>query len=174
MTKIKIYDILFQCPFCGRDTEHLLSAERWQVGDTTLAICSKCSDDDDVAIITHVAPDVIIDDPEQIREHLEETSANKEFVAHLIRDRVPDEIESITAWVIPQSRYPKRGWLTIREAAKIIGLPRETLATWIKRGKFFSYQVKGLIQNAGGSVLLLHRSVVEEIKRKNSEERGLT
>src|SRR5690606_41857500 len=92
-----------------------------------------------------------------IREHLEETKANTEQADHLLKNRLPDEIESLTAWVIPQSRYPQRDWLTTKEAADEAGLPKSTVQTWIDRGKLFEAQIRGLIQKTS-SITLIHQS----------------
>lgn len=84
-----------------------------------------------------------------------------------------DEISIITAkegkmmWTVPFSRYPKRDWVTVREAAESIGVPKETLWTWIKRGKLLKYQKRGFIQNTG-STTLIHEHVLDEIKEKKS------
>lgn len=162
--EIKLYEILFQCAICNETTAHFLTNEKWVVGDKShAAICPRCSEDD-TAIVTYIDMDVILDSPEQIREHLEETKANTEQVDHLLRDRLPDEIESLTAWVIPQSRYPERDWLTTKEAADEAGLPKSTVQTWIDRGKLFEAQIRGLIQKTS-SITLIHRSVVGQLKK---------
>ena len=161
---MKIYDILFQCAICNETTDHFLVIDRWQVGDETInGVCYRCKEEDeDTGIITHIEEDVAIDKPEAIKEHLEETWANTDLVAHLLRDRLPDEIESLTAWVIPQSRYPKRGWLTTKEVADEVGLPKSTIQTWIDRGKLFEAQIRGLIQKTKSATTLIHCSVVDQ------------
>ena len=161
---MKIYDIIFQCAICNETTDHLLVVDRWQVGDETInGVCYRCKEEDeDTGIVTHIEEDVTI--AEAIKEHLEETWANTDLVAHLLRDRLPDEIESLTAWVIPQSRYPQRDWLTTKEAADEAGLPKSTVQTWIDRGKLFEAQIRGLIQKTS-SITLIHRSVVGQLKK---------
>ena len=162
--EIKLYEILFQCAICNETTAHFLTNEKWAVGDKShAAICPRCSEDD-TAIVTYIDMDVILDSPEQIREHLEETKANTEQVDHLLKNRLPDEIESLTAWVIPQSRYPERDWLTTKEAADEAGLPKSTVQTWIDRGKLFEAQIRGLIQKTS-SITLIHQSVVGQLKK---------
>lgn len=162
--EIKLYEILFQCAICNETTAHFLTNEKWAVGDKShAAICPRCSEDD-TAIVTYIDMDVILDSPEQIREHLEETKANTEQVDHLLKNRLPDKIESLTAWVIPQSRYPERDWLTTKEAADEAGLPKSTVQTWIDRGKLFEAQIRGLIQKTS-SITLIHRSVVGQLKK---------
>jgi len=162
--EIKLYEILFQCAICNETTAHFLTNEKWAVDDKShAAICPRCSEDD-TAIVTYIDMDVILDSPEQIREHLEETKANTEQVDHLLKNRLPDEIESLTAWVIPQSRYPERDWLTTKEAADEAGLPKSTVQTWIDRGKLFEAQIRGLIQKTS-SITLIHRSVVGQLKK---------
>jgi len=161
---MKLYDIIFQCAICNETTAHFLTNEKWAVGDKShAAICPRCSEDD-TAIVTYIDMDVILDSPEQIREHLEETKANTEQVDHLLKNRLPDEIESLTAWVIPQSRYPERDWLTTKEAADEAGLPKSTVQTWIDRGKLFEAQIRGLIQKTS-SITLIHQSVVGQLKK---------
>lgn len=161
---MKLYDIIFQCAICNETTDHFLVVDRWQVGDETInGVCYRCKEEDeDTGIVTHIEEDVTI--AEAIKEHLEETWANTDLVAHLLRDRLPDEIESLTAWVIPQSRYPKRDWLTTKEAADEAGLPKSTVQTWIDRGKLFETQIRGLIQKTS-SITLIHRSVVDQLKK---------
>lgn len=162
--EIKLYEILFQCAICNETTAHFLTNEKWAVGDKShAAICPRCSEDD-TAIVTYIDMDVILDSPEQIREHLEETKANTEQVDYLLKNRLPDEIESLTAWVIPQSRYPERDWLTTKEAADEAGLPKSTVQTWIDRGKLFEAQIRGFIQKTS-SITLIHRSVVGQLKK---------
>lgn len=161
---MKLYDIIFQCAICNETTAHFLTNEKWAVGDKShAAICPRCSEDD-TAIVTYIDMDVILDSPEQIREHLEETKANTEQADHLLKNRLPDEIESLTAWVMPISRYPKRDWLTTKEAADEAGLPKSTVQTWIDRGKLFEAQIRGLIQKTS-SITLIHRSVVDQLKK---------
>ena len=161
---MKLYDIIFQCAICNETTAHFLTNEKWAVGDKShAAICPRCSEDD-TAIVTYIDMDVILDSPEQIREHLEETKANTEQADHLLKNRLPDEIESLTAWVIPQSRYPQRDWLTTKEAADEAGLPKSTVQTWIDRGKLFEAQIRGLIQKTS-SITLIHQSVVGQLKK---------
>lgn len=161
---MKLYDVLFQCAICNETTDHFLVVDRWQVGDETInGVCYSCKEEDeDTGIITHIEEDVTI--AEAIKEHLEETWANTDLVAHLLRDRLPDEIESLTAWVIPQSRYPERDWLTTKEAADEADLPKSTVQTWIDRGKLFEAQIRGLIQKTS-SITLIHRSVVGQLKK---------
>ena len=161
---MKLYDVLFQCAICNENTDHFLVVDRWQVGDETInGVCYRCKEEDeDTGIITHIEEDVTI--AEAIKEHLEETWANTDLVAHLLRDRLPDEIESLTAWVIPQSRYPERDWLTTKEAADEADLPKSTVQTWIDRGKLFEAQIRGLIQKTS-SITLIHRSVVGQLKK---------
>lgn len=162
---MKLYDVLFQCAICNETTDHFLVVDRWQVGDETInGLCHQCKGEEDSGIVTHIEEDVTIDKPEAIKEHLEETWANTDLVAHLLRDRLPDEIESLTAWVIPQSRYPERDWLTTKEAADEAGLPKSTVQTWIDRGKLFEAQIRGLIQKTS-SITLIHRSVVGQLKK---------
>lgn len=162
--EIKLYEILFQCAICNETTAHFLTNEKWAVGDKShAAICPRCSEDD-TAIVTYIDMDVILDSPEQIREHLEETKANTEQVDHLLKNRLPDKIESLTAWVIPQSRYPERDWLTTKEAADEAGLPKSTVQTWIDRGKLFEARIRGLIQKTS-SITLIHQSVVGQLKK---------
>ena len=161
---MKLYEILFQCAICNETTAHFLTNEKWAVGDKShAAICPRCSEDD-TAIVTYIDMDVILDSPEQIREYLEETKANTEQADHLLKNRLPDEIESLTAWVIPQSRYPERDWLTTKEAADEAGLPKSTVQTWIDRGKLFEAQIRGLIQKTS-SITLIHQSVVGQLKK---------
>jgi len=165
---MKLYDVLFQCAICNETTDHFLVVDRyrWRVGDETInGVCYRCKEEDeDSGIVTHIEEDVSLDEPEEIREHLEETWANFDLVAHLIQNRLPDKIESYTAWVIPQSRYPERDWLTTKEAADEAGLPKSTVQTWIDRGKLFEAQIRGLIQKTS-SITLIHRSVVGQLKK---------
>lgn len=166
---MKLYDIIFQCAICNETTAHFLTNEKWAVGDKShAAICPRCSEDD-TAIVTYIDMDVILDSPEQIREYLEETKANTEQVDHLLKNRLPDEIESLTAWVIPQSRYPERDWLTMKEVAEKLGIPKSTLQTWRDRGKLFDLEIKGLIQKTG-STTLIHSGLLDQIKELKKDK----
>ena len=162
--EMKLYDIIFQCAICNEPTYHFLTDEKWQVGDETInGLCHQCKGEEDAGIVTHIEEDAPIDKPEAIREHLEETWADTDLVAHLLRDRLPDKIESYTAWVIPQSRYPRRDWLTMKEVADKLQIPKSTLQTWVDRGKLFDPQIKGWIQKTG-STTLIHSGSLDQIK----------
>lgn len=170
---MKLYDVLFQCAICNETTDHFLVVDRyrWRVGDETInGVCYRCKEEDeDTGIVTHIEEDVSLDEPEEIREHLEETWANFDLVAHLIQNRLPDKIESYTAWVIPQSRYPERDWLTMKEVAEKLGIPKSTLQTWRDRGKLFDLEIKGLIQKTG-STTLIHSGLLDQIKELKKDK----
>lgn len=91
-----------------------------------------------------------------------------EEVADWFPGEVPEgmKVESVTMWTVPISKYLKREWFTVKEVAEKLGVPKNTLWTWIKRGEFFRYQAHGLVQNAGGSTTLIHCRVLEEEKKR--------
>lgn len=73
-------------------------------------------------------------------------------------------VEEGVVWVVPESQYPERDWLTVKEAAAVMGIPAKTLFTWLSRGKMRKEERMGRIQRAGKepkSPILIHRRVVE-------------
>lgn len=185
MKKNKIFDVVFQCGICndmGLFVESkLIEPPMWQVGDEcSFFVCPKCGADDEYSIITHIETDKVIEEEEELKEWWENIyhHSNKEEVAHLLPgvSWEPPEgiiVETVTAWAVPKSRYPKRDWLTLKEAAEEAGVPKPTLQTWLYREKLFFDQISGWIQKTE-STTLIHRSVVkkiEELKKEKAKEK---
>ncbi|MBH8608927.1 helix-turn-helix domain-containing protein [Thermoactinomyces sp. CICC 10521] len=153
----KMYDILIQCGICNGEVDHFQSGEKAEVGQETIrGVCHRCGQEDEYGVITVVEVDRIIDDPEEIEELFPDL------------DGVGVEVESVTAWAVPTSQYPKRDWLTVKEAADQLGISKDTLWTKIKRGWFHKYQAAGYIQSAG-SVTLVHRKIIESIQEEKEK-----
>ena len=167
---MKLWDVLLQCGVCNETIDARVVQDMWQVGDETLFFCHKCgTDDDDAAIVTYIDLDRVLDDPEEIKAALEAYATNTEEVDHLIRDQLPKELESVTVWTVPLSKYPKRDWLTLKEAAEEAGVPKPTLQTWLYREKLFLDQISGWIQKTE-STTLIHRSVIKKIEELKTEK----
>ena len=181
--KKKIFDVLFQCGICHHtdffSENKLIEPPMWQVGDEcSFYVCPDCGADDEYSIITYIDQERVFEQEEELKEWWENLSyyANAEEVSHLLpgdKWEAPKDIivESVVAWVVPKSRYPKREWITLKEAADEMDIPKPTLQTWLTRQKLFSEQIQGWIQKTE-STTLIHRSVLDRIKelKEESEE----
>lgn len=178
----RIYDVFFQCGICHYtdffSESKVIEPPMWKVGDEcTFFVCPRCgADDEESSIITFLETNEVMEEEERLKEWWENAArhSNTEEVDYLLPG-APWEtpkgivVESVTAWAVPKSRYPVRDWLTLKEVAEEMDIPKPTLQTWINRKNLFYELIQGWIQKTG-STTLIHRSVLDRIKELKNEK----
>lgn len=174
------YDWVIQCGRCEEVIESgYMTEDMPHLGDKTFC-CHLCAERveeefgkfDDEFVITKIDSEATYTDRDELIEWFDNRrrhAVDMGVIAnHFDWDEeaeqyVPDgnvQVVALTVWAFPPSAMPDRDWLTVKEAADLVGKSKNTFWTQMQRDQYFDFQVKGYIQKAS-TTTLIHKKVIE-------------